>query len=126
MDVLKASYDHIKKSLETDENDINKYVEDVKKELQKRARPMPIVRIIESELLSMSEIGKDSHEFPKKKAYITYLLDYPFGLSSKDTTNLDEAIKILDEDHYGMTKVKERILEFIAVGKLKGNFRCRH
>jgi ATP-dependent Lon protease len=53
-------------------------------------------------------------------------LDYPFGVSSKDSTDLDEAINILDEDHYGMKKVKERILEFIAVGKLKGNFKCKY
>lgn len=51
-------------------------------------------------------------------------MQYPFGVLSKDSTDLEASAKILDEDHYSMKKVKQRILEFIAVGKLKGSFKC--
>lgn len=52
--------------------------------------------------------------------YINLLVDYPFGVKTKEQFDIDNAKKILDEDHYGMKKVKQRILEFMAVSKLKG------
>ena len=48
------------------------------------------------------------------------MIYYPFGVKTKEQFDIDNAKKILDEDHYGMKKVKQRILEFMAVSKLKG------
>jgi Lon-like ATP-dependent protease len=52
-------------------------------------------------------------------------MSYPFGVQSQDNYDIKKAEQILDEDHYGMKQVKQRILEFIAVGKLKGSFKCK-
>ena len=52
--------------------------------------------------------------------YINLLVDYPFGVVAKEDFDLKKAKNILDEDHYGMKKIKQRILEFIAVSKIKG------
>jgi len=54
------------------------------------------------------------------------LIDYPFGVKTKEQFDIENAKKILDEDHYGMKKVKQRILEFMAVSKLKGEFKCKY
>ena len=51
-------------------------------------------------------------------------MSYPFGKFHSDNYNIEETKKILDEDHYGMKKVKERIVEFLAVGSLKGSVKC--
>jgi ATP-dependent Lon protease len=48
------------------------------------------------------------------------LTDYPFGILAKEEFDIKQAKRILEEDHYGMDKLKQRILEFIAVSKLKG------
>ena len=52
-------------------------------------------------------------------------MSYPFGVLSEDNYDIEKAQQILDEDHYGMKQVKQRILEFIAVGKLKGSFNAK-
>lgn len=57
--------------------------------------------------------------------YINLLVNYPFGLLADEELDLTKAKDILDEDHYGMKKLKERILEFIAVRKLKGEFKAK-
>lgn len=51
-------------------------------------------------------------------------MNYPFGVVAKESYDIERAKQILDEDHYGMKKVKQRILEFIAVSKIKGEFKC--
>ncbi len=53
------------------------------------------------------------------------LVDYPFGITAKlEDPNLSKARQILDDDHYGMKKIKQRILEFLSVSIIKGEFRC--
>ncbi len=59
-----------------------------------------------------------------QRHYINLLIDYPFGIKTKEQFDIENAKKILEEDHYGMKKVKQRILEFMAVSKLKGEFKC--
>jgi ATP-dependent Lon protease len=58
--------------------------------------------------------------------YIDLLVNYPFGVRAKESFDIKQAREILDADHYGMKKVKQRILEFIAVSKLKGEFKCTY
>ena len=62
--------------------------------------------------------------YPNYRHYVNLLVDYPFGIKTKEQFDIENAKKVLDEDHYGMKKVKQRILEFMAVSKLKGEFKC--
>ena len=64
-----------------------------------------------------------SPEFGTQMNYLQLLLDLPWSEKSKDNFDLKHAKKILDEDHYGLEKIKDRILEYLAVLKLKGNMK---
>jgi ATP-dependent Lon protease len=63
----------------------------------------------------------NSPEYSVTRNYLDWLTILPWGKFSKDSYNLDKARRVLDRDHYGLEDVKDRILEFIAVGKMKGD-----
>ncbi|MGB1219840.1 MAG: endopeptidase La, partial [Flavobacteriales bacterium] len=75
-------------------------------------------------------INPQMSEYHVQRNYLETLLDLPFGEFSKDNYNLKRATKILNDDHFGLEKVKERVLEHLAVLKLKGNMKspiiCLH
>ena len=71
------------------------------------------------ELDRLSRIPTQSPEYSVARTYIEWLADLPWSKSSDDTVDIKKAHKILDEDHYGLDKVKERILEYLAVRSLK-------
>lgn len=60
-----------------------------------------------------------SPDYAVIRNYLDWVLDLPWGIYTKDEENINNAQKILDRDHYGLEKVKERILEFLAVRQLK-------
>ena len=62
-----------------------------------------------------------SPEYTVSRNYLDWLTVLPWGKFSQDSYDVEKARGILDRDHYGLADVKDRILEFIAVGKLKGN-----
>ena len=59
-------------------------------------------------------------EFNVTRNYLDWLTQIPWGKHSKENFEIKHAMKVLDQDHYGLKDVKDRILEFIAVGKLRG------
>ncbi|HEV7214952.1 MAG TPA: endopeptidase La, partial [Chloroflexota bacterium] len=65
--------------------------------------------------------GPHSPESGMIRAYLDWLVELPWGVFTEDNLDLDQAARILNEDHYGLEKVKERILEYIAVRKLAGD-----
>lgn len=70
------------------------------------------------ELGRMSKMSPSSPDYTVLRTYLDWILDLPFGIKSTDREDLSEAIKILNEDHFGLEKVKERIIEYLAVLKL--------
>lgn len=72
----------------------------------------------EMQKLSLLEVG--SPEYAVTRNYLDWLTQLPWGKHSEDKLDLRQARKVLDEEHYGLQDVKERIIEFLAVGKLKG------
>jgi ATP-dependent Lon protease len=78
-------------------------------------------KAVEEELEKLQLIEPTSPEYNVSRSYLDWLTILPWGKYSKDSYNLGRARKILDRDHYGLKDVKERILEFIAVGKMKGD-----
>ena len=75
--------------------------------------------VVEKELTRLERIPPSSPEYTVSRNYIDWILDLPWQESTKDTLDLDQAEKDLDQDHYGLKKIKKRILEFLAVRKLK-------
>ena len=81
------------------------------------------------ELVRLSRMAPLSPESTVSRTYIEWLLDYPWGIHTKDNLDLRRATRILDEDHYGLEKVKERVVEYLAVlrlvkGKMRGPILC--
>ncbi|XP_058213936.1 lon protease homolog 1, mitochondrial [Rhododendron vialii] len=82
--------------------------------------PPHVLQVIEEELTKLQLLEASSSEFNVTRNYLDWLTALPWGNYSDENFDVLQAQKILDEDHYGLTDVKERILEFIAVGKLRG------
>ncbi|XP_028087503.1 lon protease homolog 1, mitochondrial-like [Camellia sinensis] len=82
--------------------------------------PPHVLQVIEEELTKLQLLEASSSEFNVTRNYLDWLTALPWGNYSDENFDVLRAQKILDEDHYGLTDIKERILEFIAVGKLRG------
>jgi len=77
----------------------------------------------ERELVKIQRTSPHLPEYPSLINYLEIMLDLPWKIYSKDNLDLKHAKKILDRDHYGLEKVKERIIEYLSVLKLKGDMR---
>ena len=111
----------IKKELGMEKDDKEALLQKYRKQLKKYpAIPKEANDVIESEMEKLSTLEKNSTEFNVTRNYLDWLTAIPWGLVSEDTFDIDTARKVLDRDHYGMDDVKDIILQFIAVGKLKG------
>ncbi len=91
---------------------------------QKKKWNKPVAELFEKEIARLRRLNPQVGEYSVQRNYIETLLDLPFGEYSKDVYDLKKAQKILDRDHYGLEKVKDRILEHLAVLKLKGNMKA--
>ncbi|RUM39720.1 MAG: endopeptidase La [Desulfobulbus sp.] len=76
-------------------------------------------KVVEKELARLERIPPSSPEYTVSRNYIDWILDLPWLESTTDTLDLDKAQEDLDKDHYGLKKIKKRIIEFLAVRKLK-------
>ena len=80
-----------------------------------------VQKVIEEEMQKFSLLEPHSPEYTVVRNYLDWLTILPWGKFSKESYALDRARNILDRDHYGLDDVKERIIEFIAIGKMKGD-----
>lgn len=111
----------IKKELGLEKDDKESLIEKFKMRMDSYpAIPSEVKKTFEDEIEKISSLDKNSSEFNVTRGYLDWISQVPWGVVSQDSYNLKEARKILDEDHYGLSDVKERILELIAVGKLRG------
>lgn len=124
--ILKKELERIKKELGEDEPvgiglEGMTDQEDIK-ELQKRIKeakmPKDVDKIAQKELDRLKKIITISPEYNVSRTYIEWLCDVPWNISCPSKVDVKKARKILDEDHYGLEKIKERILEFLAVCQL--------
>ena len=86
--------------------------------LEGKEVPEKVLKVINEEMQRFSTMEKQHSDWPNLKTYLEYLTKMPYGVHSEDNFDISMAKSILDEGHYGMDEVKQRILEFIAVGKL--------
>jgi len=86
--------------------------------------PEAVAKHFNKELDKLTRLNPQAAEYPVSLNYVEFLLDLPWGEYTKDNFNLKRTRKILDQDHYGMEKVKERIVEYLAVLKLKQDMKA--
>ncbi|MBR0261654.1 MAG: endopeptidase La [Selenomonadaceae bacterium] len=89
-----------------------------RKKLEEGDYPDEVKAIIEKELKRLEKMPSMSSEGNVIRTYIDWLMDLPWNISTEDSMDISEAAKVLDADHYGLEKVKERILDFLAVKAL--------
>ncbi len=85
--------------------------------------PASVQEIFEKELAKLERYNPSSPDYSIQYNYIQFMLDLPWGKISQDNLDLRHAREVLDEDHFGLEKVKERIIEYLAVLKLKGDMK---
>lgn len=119
---LREQMKAIRKELgEIDDRDSE--VQELRDKIEKLGLPEDVKKEADRELNRMSRMAPESAEHTVARTYLDWLLELPWNTRSEEGLDLGFARKVLDEDHYGLEKVKKRILEFLAVRKLKPGLR---
>ena len=95
-------------------------LDELKRRILDKKMPTEVEEKALKELARMDKMNPSSPDYTVLGGYLDWLLDLPYNEETKDETDLKSAEKILDEDHYGLEKVKRRITEYLAVLKLTG------
>lgn len=98
----------------------DKLIDTFKERVEKLQLPENVQKVFDDEINKLATLETSMSEFGVIRNYLDWITSLPWGVTSKEQYSIPRAKKILDEDHYGLTDVKDRILEFIAVGKLLG------
>ena len=85
--------------------------------------PESVKAVFEKEMARLEKYNPSSPDYSIQYNYVQFMLDLPWGEKSEDNLDLKNAQKILDEDHFGLDTVKDRIIEYLAVLKLKGDMK---
>ncbi|KAI3715606.1 hypothetical protein L6452_22592 [Arctium lappa] len=120
--LLNEQYKAIKKELGLETDDKTALTDKFRDRIDPNKEKIPphVLQVIEEELKKLQLLEASSSEFNVTRNYLDWLTALPWGNYSDENFDVLRAQQILDEDHYGLADVKERILEFIAVGKLRG------
>ncbi|KAJ9538102.1 hypothetical protein OSB04_030835 [Centaurea solstitialis] len=120
--LLNEQYKAIKKELGLETDDKTALTDKFRDRIDPNKEKIPphVLQVIEEELKKLQLLEASSSEFNVTRNYLDWLTALPWGNYSDENFDVLRAQEILDEDHYGLADVKERILEFIAVGKLRG------
>ena len=108
---------------ELGDNPVQEEVNDMRSRASKKKWLTKVSDAFYKELNKLERMNPQGAEYGVQSNYCELLLDLPWGVYTKDKFDLKRATKILDRDHYGLEKVKERIIEYLAVLKLKGNMK---
>jgi ATP-dependent Lon protease len=94
-------------------------IDELRKRVARAKLPKDALEQAKRELDRLAQMHPSSAEYSVIRTYLDWLIDLPWNKSSKDRLEIKQAEKVLDQDHYGLEKIKERILEYLAVRKLK-------
>src|SRR5436853_2912058 len=117
--ILRQQMKAIQKELGDDEGGERAEAEMMRERLEAADLPDEVRKETERELKRMEKLPATAPDYHVIRTYLEYVLELPWKKSTEDKLDLREARRILDEDHYGLEDIKERILEFLAVIKLK-------
>ena len=98
-------------------------IKELREKASRKKWPAEVAQVFEKELRKLERLYPQSPDYSVQTQYVQNIVNLPWNEYSKDNFNLSHAQKVLDRDHYGLEKVKERIIEHLAVLKLKGDMK---
>ena len=98
-------------------------IKELREKAAKKDWPAEVAAVFEKELRKLERLHPQSPDYSMQSQYVQTIVGLPWNTYSKDNFNLSHAQKVLDHDHYGLEQVKERIIEHLAVLKLKGDMK---
>ena len=98
-------------------------IKELEEKIEQAKLPPEVEEEARRELERLAEIHPSSAEYTVARTYLEWLVSLPWSVSTEDNLDIERAKRILDEDHYDLEKVKERILEYLAVLKLRGEMK---
>jgi ATP-dependent Lon protease len=120
---LREQLKTIRKELGIEKDDKGSDKEKFEARIKQRTIPPDIHNVIKEELDKLGSLEAQSAEYAVSRGYLDWLTIIPWGIKSDESHDLSHAEKVLEHDHYGLEDIKERILEFIGVGKLSGGIK---
>ena len=120
--ILREQMKHIQEEL-GEEDPRSTDMSELRKKIEDAGLPEDIKKIADKELKRLERINQASPEYTVARTYLDYLAGMPWNISTPDSLDMVRAEEILNEEHYNLKKVKERILEFLAVRSLKENMK---
>lgn len=112
----------IRQELGMDEDDKSRDIKKFKDELDKIKLPEEVKKVAYEEIERLDSIPESSPEFNVTRTYLHWIIDLPWDKATESEVDIEKSEKILNRDHYGLEKAKQRILEFLAVRKLKADY----
>ncbi len=109
----------IRSELGMDEDEKSKDISRMRDQLDEIDMPEEALKAVKEELDRLEVIPDSSPEYNVSRTYINWMLDTPWNIEEEKDIEIEKAAQMLEKDHYGLEKVKERVLEFLAVRKLK-------
>ena len=120
--VLRQQLEAIQKELgEGDEN--RREIDELKEKIEKAQMPPEVRREADRELARLQRIPPQAAEYTVARTYLEWLCDMPWTVATQDDLDLKHARAVLDEDHFGLEKIKDRILEYLAVRRFRKDAR---
>lgn len=106
-----------------DVDELSREIEELREKVQKSGMPEDIKKTAEENISRLSRLNPASPEYPMLRNHLDLMIELPWGIYSKDSIDINKAQKILDEDHYDLKSIKERILEYLSVRMLNENIK---
>jgi ATP-dependent Lon protease len=98
-------------------------IEELREKLSKIEMPEEVKKVAEKEMNRLAKMSPMASEYTVARTYLDWLMEMPWKISTNDRLDVAKAEKILNDDHYGLEKVKRRILEYLAVRQLKADMK---
>jgi ATP-dependent Lon protease len=117
--ILREQMKAIKKELGEDDEKIE--LTELRKRIDEARLPEEALKVANKEFKRLSQMTQASAEYTVSRTYLDWILDLPWSVSTEDVLDIGKAREVLERDHYGLDKVKKRILEYLAVRKLKND-----
>ncbi|MFQ5752903.1 MAG: endopeptidase La [bacterium] len=120
---LREQLKAIKKELGDEQDERTIEINELRKKIKQAKMPKEVEEVAEKELDRLSKMPPAAAEYTVSRTYLDWLIEVPWASGTEDNLDVYDAQKVLDEDHYDLEKVKKRIIEYLAVRKLKNDMK---